>query len=269
MPPSPLLLLGGTGRVARLLKAAGLSGPGVFWLPHRQLDSLPPLPACATLVALWGRTGNAGPLRDNARLALRAQALAQRHGLRRVIHLSSAAVYGTLPAGRCHEGAAQPQSRYGQSKWLMEQALAQWQRRHRAGPECCILRLGNVAGADSLAPALADPAADDPVRLDRFADGRGPRRSYLGANDLARMLLWLARPDVPCPPCLNVAGPRPVAMEALLQAAGRHIAWHPAPPDALPEVALDGHRLARLFGTLEDSGTAEGLLAQIRLKAPA
>jgi len=86
------------------------------------------------------------------------------------------------------------------------------------------------------------------ITLDRFADGTGPRRSYIAPGDLARVLAGLARlaPDT-LPDTLNIAAPAPVAMEDLARAAGCPVTWRAAPPEAQAEVSLDVNRLAQLL----------------------
>ena len=86
----------------------------------------------------------------------------------------------------------------------MERAVAACRpRRHRA----LLPAAGQCVGADSLAPGLT---GDAPVRLDRFADGGGPVRSYIAAGDLLRVFIKAGRPAPrKLPPVLNVAAPCP------------------------------------------------------------
>lgn len=262
----------------------GADGPdSLKWHPGRPLPE--GLRARAVL-ALWGVTS--GPqvaLAQNAALARAALHLARRVGAERVIHLSSGAVQAGLTGAPAREDAPlAPLGPYGAAKVEMEQAIRDWHARQGTcapGPEegparadtappseprSLILRLGNVAGADSLARALAQPG---PVTLDRFGEdpgdpeGEGPRRSYLGIEDLARCLAALLRlPAATLPPVLNLAGPTPVAMAEIARAAGREVLWRPAPARALPLLSLDTTRLDRLTGPLPDSADAAALLAQ-------
>lgn len=273
-----LLVTGAAGKLGRYLRAAWAAGraPGtrpvflsrgagadIRWSPGAPP---PALPRCDTLVALWGVTsGPPEALALNAALARESLALARACGARRVLHFSSAAVYG--PGRDLAETApVAPVSPYGKAKAAMERAVA--------GFACddighCCLRLANVVGADSLAPALAP--SDAPVIMNRFADGRGPLRSYIAPGDLARVLAALARmPPGDIPAVLNVTAPNPVGMADLAAAAGRPIRWQPAPPQALQAVTLSGARLASLLPRVELRRTADEMIADWQgLEAPA
>lgn len=117
-------------------------------------------------------------------------------------------------------------------------------RAAQLGLALTILRIGNVAGADAL---LGQPT-DAVITLDRFPDGQGPRRSYIGPGDLAAVmgaLLSAGAEGRDLPEILNLALPGAVAMEDLLHDAGRNFAWKQAPEGALPDVTLDVSRLAQ------------------------
>lgn len=261
-----LLVTGASGRIAGLLRAAwhDLAGPRIVWLSRRPPadilwtpgTEMPPLPECDTVVALWGSvTGTPEDLASNTALVRHSAALAKSCGARRVLHFSSAAVYG--PGISLHEtDEPRPTTPYGQSKLAMEaavRALPASDTRH------CCLRLANVVGADSLAPALRPQ--DTPVRLDRFADGAGPLRSYIAPGDLARVLLALAAlPPEQLPHTLNVTAPTPVTMESLVRAAGRPLTWQDAPEHAVQIVTLDGTRLAGLLPILYLTHRAQNMI---------
>jgi len=252
-PGSRCLLTGANGRLGRLLRGVWPHhiGPGPVWVSrHAPADlcwspdaPLPDCPRCDAVIALWGVTaGDAGSLAQNVALVAHGVRLAHACGADRVLHLSTAAIYG--PGRDMREARTPaPVNAYGASKLEMEQAIAALPS---DGLRHVILRLANVVGADSLAPALADPAGG--VTLDRFADGAGPRRSYIAPGDLARVLAGLVclyRRDLP--DILNVAAPGPVDMADLARAAGCPITWRTAPPDAQAEVSLNTDRLARLL----------------------
>ena len=115
-----------------------------------------------------------------------------------------------------------------------------------AGPDLCILRLGNVVGADALSAAIL---GGQPVLLDRCAGGLGPVRSVIGPVTLGQVLLALAvraTSGAGLPPVLNVAQPGPVAMAALCAAAGRGFGWRAAGPATLPLAALETAALQAL-----------------------
>ena len=265
-----LLVTGAGGRLGRLLRAAhARDGSGaqilfqsrgdtadIRWSPG---DDLGALPCCDAVLALWGRTGgSAQELSDNSRLAQISLDVARATGAGMVFHVSSAAVYGP-GAGLDEAAPTRPGNDYGRAKLVMEQRIASFPPN---GMTHCILRLANVVGADSLAPALQGPG---PARLDRFADGRGPVRSYIAASDLLDVVTALAcKPAAALPPVLNVAAPRPVAMQDLLQAAGKAITWQRAPSKAVQDVTLDAGALSRLLPATRCRNEAGALIADWR-----
>lgn len=282
------LLTGATGRVGRMLARhwreappAGAevllqsreSRPGtVGWDILRQ-----PLPAAAggisVLIAFAGVTP--GPGADpavNAALAEATLAAAHGAGVRRVLLTSSSAVYGARDGGApfAETDPLAPLNPYGEAKRAMEAAVAPWRER---GLEVCCLRIGNVAGADALLLNAAKAGPEGaPLRIDRFASGGGPLRSYVGPATLARIVERLARTGGPLPDVLNIGAPAPVAMADL--AAQAHRAglgpgwdWQPAPASAVERITLDTARLSALysFGPA-DSSPAEMVRQWARLK---
>src|SRR6056297_3476357 len=103
--PGPrCLLTGANGRLGRLLRKAwprdGACRP--IWLSrHPPADlcwspeaALPECPPCAAVIALWGQTtGDATDLAQNVALVAQGVRLAHACGARRVLHLSTAAIY--------------------------------------------------------------------------------------------------------------------------------------------------------------------------------
>ncbi|MCX7566010.1 NAD-dependent epimerase/dehydratase family protein [Sulfitobacter sp. F26169L] len=169
----------------------------------------------------------------------------------RVFVASSAAVYGAAYGPLCEDGPVAPLSAYGHAKRAMEEvALA------RGAGRICVLRIGNVAGADAILGGWRDGMA-----LDQLPDGGTPRRSYIGPQTLARVIhtLCMAK-DVP--DIINIAAPGVIEMGALLDAAG--LAWAPRAPQGpvIGEVALDTRRLEALYSFSEDECTAQGMVAQ-------
>ena len=106
-----------------------------------------------------------------------------------------------------------------------------------------------MAGTDQFFRNIAQAAA--PVRLDRFADGSGPVRSYIGPGCLARVLAKLCERAAQCgqgadrlPMVLNIGAPGGgVDMAAFLpalQAAGyRGVERVPAPDQSIAVLRLD------------------------------
>mgnify|MGYP005845008503 CR=1 FL=1 len=251
--PLRCLVTGANGRVGTFLRAAWQAEPeitpvwcarrppaDIVWAPGREVANLP---RCGAVIALWGTTrGDAATLAQNSHLAINALRLARSCGAERVIHLSSAAVYG--PGARMPETRnPAPANAYGAAKLDMERTIADLPP---DGPQHVILRVANVIGADSLSAALRDRTR--PVTLDRFEDGTGPCRSYVAPGDLARVFAALLHlPETDLPDILNVAAPAPVAMADLARTAGHQVVWRTAPATAQACVSLDTARLERLL----------------------
>lgn len=269
-----ILVLGSRGRIGRMLRgfatreAAGdMVMPSLAWQSRRGGKGLigwtpgDPAPLRArTILALWGVTsGTQTALAANAALAWEALDLALKTGATRVVHVSSAAVYGPASAAG-EDSPLQPVTAYGQAKQEMEQAIAVWHQSHPGAPvRSTILRLANLAGADMLFTNLDKGA---PMLLDRFPDGRAARRSYLAPRDLLGLVCRLHQRAQALPPVLNVAGPRALGMDDILNAARHPFTWRAAPSRALQEVQMECDRLHRLTGPLPDSSRATALVAQ-------
>lgn len=240
----PVLVTGASGRIGAILRRfwpghlpaplwqhRGPPGSRPGWLdwdmrmPYRG-------PAPAVILNLAGVTAPPD-VEDNIALAEAALDAGRATGAR-VILVSSAAVYGRAGGLLGEDRPLAPLSPYGRAKAEMEARAA--------GRGACILRLGNVAGADALLGGLVP---GHPPVLDRFADGRMPRRSYIGPATLARVLAALAaRADLP--EILNVAEPGAVGMADLLAAAGIAPDLRDAPATAIASVELDVSRLCAL-----------------------
>lgn len=187
--------------------------------------------------------GRGGDLKDNIDLALATiEAAAAEGGTAappRVLLSSSAAVYGNQAGVLKEDRPLCPANAYGEAKAEMEQRAQA--RGRELGVAVTALRIGNIAGLDAILGGW-HPG----FRLDHFADGQSPRRSYLGGQALARLLADLL-PLPQLPAALNLAQPGPVAMADLLRAAGRVYEAVPAPEGAIPEVALDLKQLQQLL----------------------
>ncbi|WP_158234142.1 NAD-dependent epimerase/dehydratase family protein [Oceaniglobus indicus] len=269
------VFLGGQARVARLavfrwpgrrpLTFARRPGPGIDTVWNME-DPPPPAQAASVVVNFAGVTpGPDAPLARNTDLALAGLAAARAWGARHYFVMSSSAVYGdTGPEPAAESRAPHPVNAYGAAKLAMEQAVLD-AAGATDGPKVTILRLANVAGAGQPFDA-ACAAAGAPISLHRFADGRGPSRSFIGPLTLARCLHALcnrAAARDPIPAVLNVAASPPAAMSDILTALGTPFDWVDAPPGALQHVHLDTRLLATLCADIDmDGGAARTLVSE-------
>lgn len=239
-----ILIMGATGRIGRGLQQVWAERDDVLWQGRSQAK-LPgwiawqpgdALPRCDSILVLAGVTkGEAAALAQNAVIACDIVKAADAAGVGRVLLASSMAVYGaTAPNGATEASPCIPRNAYGQSKLEMEIAALGVCKQTRV----TALRIANVVGADMLG-VMADPARAGMVRLDRFADGFGPRRSYIGVPGLAQVVGWLAAHPHDLPPVLNIALPQPIAMQDILRHAGIPFDWVPAPETALQDAVMD------------------------------
>lgn len=169
----------------------------------------------------------------------------------RVFIVSSAAVYGAADGPHFEETMAYPVSEYGRAKLEMEQAALA-----KGSGRVCVLRIGNVAGADAILGGWQEG-----MGLDLLPDGRTPRRSYIGPQSLAKVIHALSLAHT-LPDILNIAAPGVVGMGNLLDAAG--LKWAARTPDAsvIEEVALDTRRLEELYAFEEVECSPRGMVAQ-------
>lgn len=244
-----ILVIGATGRLGAILRgcwpagharwlARTPSGGAGGWIacdPLTDPEALARAAAgCGVILCLAGvtpaRAAAGAAMADNTALALAAVRAGAAAGAR-VLLTSSAAVYGARAGLLTETGPLAPVSDYGRAKAAMETRATALGR--DLGVPVTSLRIGNVAGSDAILGGWRPG-----FRLDRFADGRTPRRSYIGPVTLARVLEDLAAARR-LPPVLNVATPGVVDMGALLNAAG--LGWTPraAPAGAIAEVRLD------------------------------
>lgn len=266
----PLLITGGTGRIGTVLHDfwpwAMKGGLRPIWQARHAAPGFlgwdilnEPAPPWAGGIVLHLAGGRADPGAE-VPLARAILAAAQAQGARHVFLASSAAVY---PAGSdlTEDTPPAPASPYGQAKRAMEDVALDWHARHGLG--LTILRIGNVAGAD----ALLGSAGGAVVTLDPIPGGTlGPLRSYIGPITLSAVLARLAAlaaARTALPPILNIAAPRPVAMGALLDAAG--IPWSFGPtPAPRPAVTLDTTRLQSLVRLPPNASQPRAIVAEWR-----
>ena len=274
----PLLVIGSTGRIGRVLRHCWADRPPegtepIWQARDRASGSLnwdilaEPCPAGAAsgvVLCLAGVIrGTSEQLALNTALALAACRAAKAQGARHVFLTSSAAVYGPDPLPLAESERPKPQAAYGAAKADMEQAVLRWQDSGRPG--LTILRIGNIAGLDAL---LGSARPGQPVRLDPVpGQTGGPMRSYVGpvtlSFDLAR-LVELAAEGKALPPVLNVAASPAVSMAALLDAAGLDWSYVPPNPAVIPCVELDTTLLKGLVTLPASAGQAEAMVAEWR-----
>ena len=167
-------------------------------------------------------------------------------GIKRVLLASSSAVYGFgdgSPMSETHPCV--PVNTYGKSKLDME-AMA----RNVAADtnmEICCLRIGNIAGADALLLNASKATPKTPLIIDRFPNGAGPLRSYIGPTQAGDVLAQLACHQGTLPPVLNLAGTAPIHMEELAVAAALPWCFATAPQTARQSITLDCSVLAALI----------------------
>jgi NDP-hexose 4-ketoreductase len=248
-----VLILGKNGKLGSALQrfwsACPADGLEYIWLGREDLDR--PVPEAAAVVALWGVThGDSDALARNVALAEAARVLAKAAGAARVLHLSSAAVYGAGEGVLNETAPMQPMGAYGQAKADMEARIALFGDR----PRNCVLRLANVAGCDSIFRTLAEGRVPE---IDRFDDGQGPLRSYIGVPEFARVLeALLTLPLADLPAVLNVAQPSVAAMNEICEAAGTTVRWIPQRAGAVQKVELDVSALSGIVALPEVSAVA-------------
>ena len=248
----PVLVLGATGRIGRVLRQCWAGQGDILWQSRRPqegagwavvspLDDPGALRDAASgrqILCLAGSVpSRGGPMDDNIRLV--EAALQSADPGARVLLTSSAAVYGAGSGPLPETSALAPANGYGRAKAAREAAAARLAAAR--GVRACALRIGNIAGLDA---ALG--GWHPGFRLDSFPDGATPRRSYIGLCTLARVLAALLNaPELP--PVLNVAAPGTIEMGELLNAAGCECRLRPAPQEAIARVELDVRLLTALL----------------------
>lgn len=254
-----VLVLGSTGKLGALLrKHWPVDSPlNIIWHGRRGtvdvafdiLDEYCALEAAIdrsdAIFLLAGRTTD--PLQDNVEIARTVIAAVQGKPL---VFASSAAVYGS---GICAENAKlEPYSDYGRIKCLVEGMIGAYHGKH------CILRIGNVIGADALLGAERSN-----YRLHVFADGTSLERSYINPSLLASVLQSVfiqIMGDEEMPDILNIACPEPVFMAELLDQAGLPWTAEAAPAGVIPSVVLETALLEEIFEFPPNSSSPKQLL---------
>jgi UDP-glucose 4-epimerase len=259
-----MLLVGGSGKLAQsFLNVPAVAShiiahfrPGrSISVSHRDIvqfdlkdhdlaeKNLSKFPSIGALLMFAGVTPSLnGPENFDANTSVANDALELARGLRipRVILASSASVYGRNSASAADESVATaPISAYARSKVDMELAS------HRFDDLDIInLRIGNVAGTDALLRQRLDKGSI--IKLEQFASGHGPLRSYLSPQLLVDTVCHLATKSGKLPRVLNLAASKPVYMDDLASAAG--LKWHfvPAKADSIEKAILDVSTVQKL-----------------------
>jgi len=266
-----LVTTGAGGRLGRFLRAAWTAEPpdgirplwttrsGGFGLAWDILaEPAPAWPAGAVVLHLAGVVrGDEAQLAANVDMARAVLRACHANRARALLFASTAAVYAPAAEPSPEDTAVNPQNGYGRSKAAAERVLLA----DRSGLPVHILRLGNIAGAESL---LGPRRGDAPIVLDPVPgrDG-GPVRSWIGPVTLARVLACLARRSVAggLAPILNIAAAPPLPMAALLRASGRAWSYGPANPSVVPVATLAAGRLHAICPL--PPATPEALVAEI------
>ena len=219
----------------------------VAYGPHGLLKWMDRFGALEALIVMAGVTpATSSDMTLNTVIAKAYLDAARVAGIKRVLLASSSAVYGFgdgSPMSEAHSCA--PVNTYGKSKLDME-AMA-----HNiaadSNMEICCLRIGNVAGADALLLNASKATPETPLIIDRFPDGAGPLRSYIGPTQAGDVLAQLACHQGTLPHVLNLAGTAPIHMEELAIAATLPWRYATAPQTARQSITLDCSVLAALI----------------------
>lgn len=220
-------------------------------------------PVDAMLVLSGVVPSRGSDLSQNSKIAEACLEGAAAAGIERVLLTSSSAVYGAYQERPFREtDSTQPVNAYGQEKLNME---AVGQSYNSESVEVCALRIGNVTGADALLINRANATLASPLKIDCFADGTGPLRSYIGPMTLARVCETLTTTPRSLPAVINVAALAPVRMEALASAAAIPWAYKAAPSTSYQHITLDCSRLARLHPFEENAHTATKQVSELQV----
>lgn len=252
------LVLGASGRIGTVLRSYWRNAPVLWqgrkpksvenWMcfdPRLEPASFENAASQVNVIlclagAVPGRNDN---LSENWELAEACIQIAAKAG-NRVLLCSSAAVYGAASDIQSETSRPEPANAYGLAKLEMETKAKHLGK--KLNVPVTALRIGNIAGLDSVLGGWRPG-----FRLDRFADGSSPKRSYIGVKTLSDVLAALVNIHN-LPRVINIAQPRTVAFSDLLRAARHEFVPRNAPAAAIPEVALDVTLLKTLLeNTLE------------------
>lgn len=204
-----------------------------------------------------------------------------RHRVRRVIYLSSAAVYGNpdyLPVDETHP--LRPTSPYGLTKRVGEEYLALFAR--QCGLETVALRLANVYGprqrsdVDGGVVAVFAERLVAGLPLEVHGDGE-QTRDFVFVGDVARAVQAAVETPgglSPSPAVFNVSTGTAVSVRALIAkleaAAGRTVEVHYGPPRPgdIRHSRLANDNARRHLGWAPETGLEQGLRLIAEAAAP-
>jgi UDP-glucose 4-epimerase len=188
---------------------------------------------------------NEDTLEHNSLIAEACLSAAHAAQIPKVLLASSSSVYGAWQTDAFSESdSLKPVSLYGLSKVKMERVCESWAN---LGLETCCLRIGNVAGADALLSKWQHCDIINPLLIDRFPNGRGPKRSYIGPTLLADAIISLALNKKRLPSIINLASSPPVFMETLAEIANLPWTWKEASTNSNQYITLDLRLLGSIF----------------------
>ncbi|MEQ6202783.1 NAD-dependent epimerase/dehydratase [Sulfitobacter sp. HNIBRBA2951] len=273
-----VLVLGGSGRVGTMLRRSWRRGPlhmpttfayqtrsgaGLLWdmqnPPNDAVIAAGPFDVMVVLSGVVPRAGADFAL--NTSIGVAALHAAAQMGVGRVLLASTSAVYGLHSDAPFDEDAEpRPVNDYGKSKLEME--LACIPLAETLGIELCLMRIGNVAGADALLLNAAVLQEGEALRLDQFPNGGTPLRSYIGPQTFAQVIGTLIHAEGALPQVLNIGAPEPLEMGALAQAAGVPVTMAAKADTGAQYITLNCNRLAVLHPFVPSDSTATAMVAQ-------
>ncbi|MEO9457599.1 MAG: NAD(P)-dependent oxidoreductase [Lentilitoribacter sp.] len=204
------------------------------------------------VLCLAGITPSSSSLsfQHNSSIAAACLDAAKTADVSRVFLTSSAAVYGNQSGLLSETDQLNPVSEYGRSKAEMENLAL----KHKQ--TSTVLRIGNVAGADAILGGWHPK-----MKIDTFPDGSTPRRSYVGPETLAKVIQKLFRIEN-LPAILNLASPKSIHMNELLDHANLTYARAPATDKSIADVTLDTSLLEKYVTFRQEDCSAESMVAQ-------
>jgi len=193
-------------------------------------------------------------------------------GVAHVLLASSAAVYGAGKQVPFEEDAPlAPVNAYGRSKTDMEDIAHDLVARGSA-PPVTILRIGNVAGSDTLTSVARSAAAKGkPLTLHRFKSGRTALRSYVGPDNLFRFISVLASNPPKTIQTFNICSPLPVRLDHLVSSYKStifpklYLRDAPAPDTTPEEVVLSAGRLGCFVPMCHSASQPDEMAKQVAM----